>query len=616
MAQPTPSSSPAFNASEFLKNTQQKPGVYIMYNEAGDTIYVGKAKRLRARLSSYFRKTGLNIKTQALVGRIHRIELTYTNNETEALILEQTLIKSRKPPYNILLRDDKSYPYIYVGNTHDFPALEFRRVRYKRKDGRYFGPFTSSLAVRETLSLLQKIFRLRNCENSVFANRSRPCLQYQIGRCSGPCVGLISQQDYKRDLDHAVMCLEGKSEEVALQLSQDMEQAAANLAFEKAGWLRDQIQQLRSLQSQQNVEVQHGDTDVFAYVQRPGGFVITLLTIRQGRVMGAQHFTPKSGLDVGQGELLSGMIAQYYIGGEREIPHEVITSEAVDDADVLQQALSERAQRNIRLTHQVRGHRAQWQQLALTNAEQHLATELANHQRIMERFIGLRDLLGLKEVPKRLECFDISHSHGEATVASCVVFDQNGPLKSDYRIFNINGITPGDDYAAMQQALTRRYKRIVDEDGKRPDLLIIDGGKGQLNMAREVLAGIEGVGELKVMGVAKGVTRKAGLETLFLETTDNSIEVDATSPALHLIQHIRDESHRFAITGHRQRRDKARRTSTLQEIDGVGPKRRRELLRYFGGLQGVKEASQDDLARVPGISRQLASQIHAALHGS
>ncbi|MGJ8513621.1 excinuclease ABC subunit UvrC [Carnimonas bestiolae] len=604
-----------FNASAFLKHVQQAPGVYVMYNEQQEIIYVGKAKRLRARLSSYFRPTGLNVKTQALVRRIRDIQVTYTNNETEALILEQTLIKAHRPPYNILLRDDKSYPYIYLSDKHPYPALEFRRVRQKRSDGRYFGPFTSSLAVRESLSLIQKIFRLRNCKDSFFANRSRPCLQYQIGRCSAPCVDLISRDDYRRDLDNATKCLEGKSEEVTAQLSHDMENAAAAMEFEKAAWLRDQIQQLRHLQTQQTVEVQEGDADVFAYVQRPGGFVITLMTVRQGRVMGSQHFTPRNGLDVNQSELLGGTIAQYYIGGERKIPHEIITSEPVDDSSTLQQALGAQAGRAVRLTHQVRGHRAQWQQLAITNANQHLASELANQQRIMERFIALRDLLQLDDVPTRLECFDISHSHGEATVASCVVFDQNGPLKSDYRRFNIEGVAAGDDYAAMRQALQRRYKRIVSEDAKRPDLLVIDGGKGQLNMAREALAEIDGIGPMKVMGVAKGVTRKAGLETLYLETPEHSIEVDATSPALHLLQHIRDESHRFAITGHRQRRDKARRTSTLQEIQGVGPKRRRELLRYFGGLQGVKEASRDDLAKVPGVSAQLAGQIHAALHG-
>lgn len=606
----------AFDSSAFLKNVSQAPGVYVMFNDKAETIYVGKAKRLRARLSSYFRATGLNIKTRALVGRIRNIEVTYTNNETEALILEQTLIKDRRPPYNILLRDDKSYPYIFLGSKHPYPALEFRRARRKRSDGRYFGPFTSSLAVRESLSLMQKIFRLRNCKDSFFANRSRPCLQYQIGRCSAPCMDYISQEDYRRDIEHAVMCLEGKSEEVTLTLSKEMEQAAADMEFERAAWLRDQIQQLRRLQTQQTVEVTEGNADVFAYAQRPGGFVVTLLSIRQGRVVGSQHFTPKNGLDVGEEALLTGLIGQYYIGAEREIPQEVITNVEVDDASVLQQALSARAGRAVRVTHQVRGHRAQWQQLAQNNAEQQLASELANQQRIMERFIALRDLLGLEEVPTRLECFDISHSHGEATVASCVVFDQNGPLKSDYRRFNIEGVAPGDDYGAMRQALMRRYQRIVKEEGKRPDLLVIDGGKGQLNMAREVLAEIEGIGPLKVMGVAKGVTRKAGLETLFLETPEHSVEVDATSPALHLIQHIRDESHRFAITGHRQRRDKARRTSTLQEIPGVGPKRRRELLRYFGGLQGVKEASRDDLARVPGVSATLAGQIHGALHGS
>ena len=611
----TSSDTRSFDSRAFLKHVSEAPGVYRMLDADGEPLYVGKAKRLKARLASYFRNSGLNIKTRALVARICDIQVTVTHSETEALLLEQTLIKQQRPPYNILLRDDKSYPYVFVSDRHPFPALEFRRVRQKRSDGHYFGPFTSSAAVRESLGLLQKIFRIRNCENSVFAHRTRPCLQYQIGRCTAPCVGYIEQQDYQRDLKHAVMCLEGKSDEVTRQLGVEMERAAESLEFEQAAWLRDQIQQLRRLQTQQAVDIEGGDADVFAFAQRPGGFCVTLLPIRQGRVLGSRHFTPNNGLDLSDGALLGELIGQYYIGGEREIPSEVITSHPVEDAELLQSGLAARAGRAVRLTHQVRAHRAQWLQLARTNAEQHLATELASQQQLMRRFIELRDLLGLEEVPTRLECFDISHSHGEATVASCVVFDQNGPLKSDYRRFNIEGVTPGDDYAAMRQALERRYRRIASEDAKRPDLLIVDGGKGQLNMAREVLSEIEGIGALQVLGVAKGTTRRPGLETLFLETPEHSLEVDSTSSALHLIQHIRDEAHRFAITGHRQRRDKARRTSTLQEIPGVGPKRRRELLRYFGGLQGVKRASREDLARVPGISAQLAGQIHAALHG-
>lgn len=602
-----------FDAKHFLKNISQSPGVYRMFDAKGDTLYIGKAKRLNARLASYFRGA-LNTKTQALVARIADIQVTVTHSETEALLLEQTLIKELRPPYNILLRDDKSYPFVFVSDRHPYPALEYKRARSRRDDGRYLGPYPSSSAVRESLSLMQKIFRIRNCEDSVFSHRTRPCLQYQIQRCSAPCVDYISEADYRRDLEHAVMCLQGKSEQVTEQLTREMEAASQSLEFEEAARLRDQIQQLRSLQRQQYVDTDGGDADIFALAQRPGALCVSVLTVREGRMLGARHHTPDNGLDLGPEALLTEFISQYYLGQAHEPVAEIITSHPLADADLLQGVLSEQAGRQIRLTHRVRGHRAQWQQLAQTNAEQHLATQLANQTQLAKRFEALRDALGLAEVPKRLECFDISHSHGEATVASCVVFDHDGPVKSDYRRFNIEGVAAGDDYAAMQQALTRRFKRLAEGEGKRPDLLFVDGGKGQLNMAREVFAelGVTGVG---LIGVAKGTTRKPGLETLFVETIDHSLSLEGSSPALHLVQHIRDESHRFAIAGHRARRDKVRRTSTLQDIPGVGPKRRRELLRFFGGLQGVRQASRDELARVPGISDSMAQAIHQALHG-
>ncbi len=604
----------AFDPRQFLKTVTESPGVYRMLDEHQNVLYVGKAKRLKARLSSYFRNTGLNAKTQALVGRIRDIQVTVTRSETEALLLEQTLIKQQRPPYNILLRDDKSYPYIFASDRHPYPALELRRVRQKRGDGRYFGPFTSSGAVRESLSLMQKIFRIRNCEDSVFAHRSRPCLQYQIDRCTAPCVGYISQEDYQRNLDHALMCMEGKSDQVTQKLYADMEAAAKALAFEQAAFLRDQVQQLRRLQSQQSVDTAGGDADVFALAERPGGLCVSVLIIRQGRVLGSRHHTPDNGLDLGPEALLSSFVSQYYLGQSNEMPAEVLTSHAVEDQEILQDALSEHAQRRVRIAHQVRGHRAQWLELARTNADQHLATKLASRQQLDARFKALAKALDLEETPQRMECFDISHSSGEATVASCVVFDHSGPMKSDYRRFNIEGVAAGDDYAAMRQALTRRYKRIQSGEVPRPDILIVDGGKGQLNMAREVFEEL-GVFDIVLLGVAKGTTRKPGLETLFIDTVERSLTLESASGALHLIQHIRDEAHRFAITGHRQQRDKARRSSTLQEIPGIGPKRRRELLRHFGGLQGIRNASRDDLARVPGINAQLATQIHQALHG-
>ncbi|WP_251978545.1 excinuclease ABC subunit UvrC [Salinicola avicenniae] len=602
-----------FDARHFLKSVSESPGVYRMLDESANVLYVGKAKRLKARLSSYFRGA-LNTKTQALVARIRDIQVTITRSETEALLLEQTLIKELRPPYNVLLRDDKSYPYVFVTDRHAYPALEFKRARQKRQDGRYLGPYPSATAVRESLALMQKIFRIRNCEDSVFAHRDRPCLQYQIKRCSAPCVGYISQAEYQRDIDHAVMCLDGRSEQVTKQLTLAMEQAAQTLDFEEAARLRDQIQQLRRMQEKQFVDNADGDADIFALAEQPGGLCISVLTIRQGRMLGARHHQPENGLDLGIGELLGEFVSQFYLGQSNEIPQEVIVSHPLTDIDLLQSALGERAGRKVRIASQVRGHRAQWRGLAVTNAEQHLATQLANRSQLSRRFESLRAALDMPQPPARLECFDISHSQGEATVASCVVFDQDGPVKSDYRRFNIEGVAAGDDYAAMRQALTRRFKRLQRGEGKLPDILIVDGGKGQLNMAREVIAELEVTG-VALIGVAKGVTRKAGLETLFIETVDRELDLDTSSPALHLLQHIRDEAHRFAITGHRQRRDKQRRTSSLQDIPGVGPKRRRELLRFFGGLQGVRKATRDDLARVPGINEQMATTIHQALHG-
>jgi excinuclease ABC subunit C len=603
----------SFDPRHFLATVTEAPGVYRMLDAGGETLYVGKARRLKARLASYFRGA-LNAKTQALVTRIADIQVTVTNSETEALLLEQTLIKEQRPPYNILLRDDKSYPFVFVTDRHPFPALEYKRARARHDDGRYLGPYPSSTAVRESLSLMQKIFRIRNCEDSVFAHRTRPCLQYQIHRCSAPCVGHISEDDYRRDLDHAIQCLEGKSEAVTRELTRDMETASEALEFEEAARLRDQIQQLRQLQQRQFVDTGSGDADVFALASRPGALCISVLTIRQGRLLGARHHQPTNGLDLGPEALLGEFVSQFYLGQPREIPSEVITGHPLPDAELLAQALGEHAGKRIRVTDQVRSHRAQWQELAHTNAEQQLAGQLANQTQLAKRFEALREALGLEQTPERLECFDISHSQGEATVASCVVFDADGPRKSDYRRFNIDGIEPGDDYAAMRQALTRRFRRLADGEGTRPDILVVDGGKGQLNMAREVFAEL-GVSGVMLLGVAKGSTRKAGLEILYLETADHTLDLDATSPALHLLQHIRDESHRFAITGHRTKRDKARRTSTLEDIPGVGARRRRELLRFFGGLQGVRQANRDELARVPGISTTLAETIHRALHG-
>ncbi|MDN7132673.1 excinuclease ABC subunit UvrC [Halomonas sp. MC140] len=602
-----------FDSKQFLSSVSTSPGVYRMLDEQSNTLYVGKAKRLKARLSSYFRGQ-LNTKTQAMVGRIADVQVTVTRTETEALLLEQTLIKQLRPPYNILLRDDKSYPFVFVTDRHAYPALEYKRARQRRDDGRYLGPYPSSGAVRESLSLMQKIFHIRNCEDSVFAHRSRPCLQYQIQRCSAPCVDYISAEDYRRDLEHAVMCLEGKSENVTQELVAAMEAASKALNFEEAARLRDQVQQLRQLQQRQFVDTGGGDADIFALATRPGALGVSVLSVRDGRLLGARHHTPKNDLDLPLETLLTEVVSQYYFGQPHNVPSEVITSHPLEDSDLIAEALTQQAGKRIRVTSQVRGHRAQWQQLAITNAEQQLASHLANQTQLTQRFSALQKALRLDEIPQRLECFDISHSHGEATVASCVVFDHQGPRKSDYRHFRIEGVAAGDDYAAMQQALTRRLKRVKSGEAVAPDILIVDGGKGQLNMARSVFKALA-ITNIILLGVAKGTTRKAGLESLFLETADNPLDLDPSSPALHLIQHIRDESHRFAIAGHRAQRDKARRTSTLQDIPGVGPKRRRELLRFFGGLQGVQKASRDELIRVPGINAALAESIYRALNG-
>ena len=586
--------------------------MYRMFDEQSRLLYVGKASNLKKRLASYFRKTGLAPKTAALVARIAQVETTIVANETEALLLEQTLIKEWRPPYNILLRDDKSYPYVLLSDG-DYPRLGIHRGAKSAK-GRYFGPYPSAGAIRESLALLQKTFLVRQCEDSYFKNRTRPCLQYQIKRCKAPCVGLVEPAEYAEDVRHSVMFLEGRSNALADELSAAMERAAMGLEFERAAELRDQISLLRRVQDQQSMEGGSGDVDVIAAVVNPGGACVHLISVRGGRVLGSKNFFPQVGIEEEGGAVLMAFLAQYYLSShERDMPSELIVNVMHEDLPTLAAAVAELRGREIAISHRVRGTRARWQQLALTNAEQALGARLANRQHVAARFEALAEALDLDEPPQRLECYDISHSSGEATVASCVVFGPEGPLKSDYRRFNIEGITAGDDYAAMHQALTRRFSKLKDGDGKLPDILLVDGGKGQMAMAREVLQELA-VPELILLGVAKGVTRKPGLETLYLNDAEHEFTLPADSPALHLIQQIRDEAHRFAITGHRARRGKARRTSSLEEVAGVGPKRRRELLKHFGGLQELNRASIDEIAKAPGISKKLAESIYAALH--
>ncbi|BCA28398.1 UvrABC system protein C [Metapseudomonas otitidis] len=583
-----------------------------MFDEGGKLLYVGKAKNLKKRLASYFRKTGLAPKTAALVARIAQVETTITANETEALLLEQTLIKEWRPPYNILLRDDKSYPYVHLSDG-EFPRLSIHRGAKKQK-GRYFGPYPSAGAIRESLNLLQKAFLVRQCEDSYFRNRTRPCLQYQIKRCKGPCVGLVEANEYAEDVRHSVMFLEGRSNALAAELTSSMEQAAMNLEFERAAELRDQVSMLRRVQDQQSIEGGTGDVDVVAAIVNPGGACVHLISVRGGRVLGSKNFFPQVAIEEEVGDVLVAFIAQYYLGShERDLPQELIVNTVHEDFPTLIEAIAESRGRELSISHRVRTNRARWQQLAVTNAEQALAARLANRQHMADKFEALGEVLGLAEPPQRLECYDISHSSGEATVASCVVFGPEGALKSDYRRYNIEGVTAGDDYAAMHQALTRRFSKLKDGEGKLPDVLLVDGGKGQLAMAREVLQELA-VPELILLGVAKGVTRKPGFETLYLNGPENEFTLPADAPALHLIQQIRDEAHRFAITGHRARRGKARRTSSLEEVAGVGPKRRRELLKHFGGLQELSRASIEEIAKAPGISKKLAESIYAALH--
>jgi excinuclease ABC subunit C len=601
-----------FDSKRFLQTATRKPGVYQMFDADGRILYVGKAKNLRNRLSSYFRASGLTSKTMALVERIASIEVTVTRSETEALVLEQSLIKSQRPPYNVMLKDDKGYPYIFLSSKDTFPRIALHRGA-KRKQGQYFGPFPNASSVRDSLNFLQKTFHIRSCEDSVFRNRSRPCLQYQIQRCTAPCVNFIGEEDYRADVRHAEMFLSGKSDNIIRELADEMEQASSELAFEKAARLRDQIVALRRLQADQVAESAGGDVDVLGVASQGGVCCVHILFIRQGRILGSRSYFPEERLGLSSAELLSAFIPQFYLGNQREIPRQILICEPIEDVELIQQTLTEQSGREVVIAHRLRGNRATWVAMAQQAAEQNLQSRTAAQQKLYSRFEALQEALRLGELPERLECFDISHSSGEATVASCVVFDTGGPVKSDYRRFNIENIQPGDDYAAMAQALKRRYTRLSSGEGKFPNILLIDGGKGQVRQAVDALNELGVVG-VQIIGVAKGTTRKAGFETLYLVSAERELVLSADSPALHLIQQVRDEAHRFAITGHRQRRDKKRRESPLEGIAGVGPARRRALLRHFGGLQEIRRASVDEIAGVEGVSRKLAQDIYADLH--
>ncbi|EKO3588844.1 excinuclease ABC subunit UvrC [Vibrio metschnikovii] len=604
-----------FDSASFLKNVTHQPGVYRMYNTEAEVIYVGKAKDLKKRLSSYFRSKVDSEKTRALVSHINKIDVTVTHTETEALILEHNYIKQYLPKYNVLLRDDKSYPYIFI-SAHKHPRLSAHRGAKKRK-GEYFGPYPDSGAVRETLHLIQKIFPVRQCEDTVYSNRVRPCLMYQIGRCAAPCVSsLISDADYAELVNYVRLFLQGKDKQVLEVLVRKMETASQALRFEDAAKFRDQIQAIRRVQEQQFVaEDSQDDLDVLGFAQEKGLACIHILMIRQGKVLGSRSFFPKIPANTESQEVFESFLSQYYLNhtDSRVVPSRIILNQGLlKETKSLQQALSELAGHNVHFHVSPTGTRGQYLKLSNTNALSAMTSKLNHKMTIQQRVNELQRVLGIENIA-RMECFDISHTMGESTVASCVVFNQEGPLKAEYRRYNITGITGGDDYAAMAQALERRYAKQLDVD-KIPDVIFIDGGKGQLNRALQIITQCwqDWPKRPQLIGIAKGISRKPGLETL-ITTEGDEFHLPSDAPALHLIQHIRDESHNHAITGHRAKRGKTRRTSTLEGIEGVGPKRRQALLKYMGGLQEIKRATVEEIAKVPGISHSLAEIIYQAL---
>ena len=600
-----------FDEKSFLRSLTHRPGVYRMLNAKHKVIYVGKARDLKKRVSSYFHRSHDSVKTTAMMELVDNVEVTVTNTEAEALILEYNLIKQNKPRFNVILRDDKSYPYIYVSTRHSFPRLQFHRGPRKGK-GRYFGPYPSTRAVRQTLNELQKLFLVRQCKDSYFRNRTRPCLQYQIKRCTAPCVDLISKEQYAKDVDAAIEFLEGKNQSVIDRFVDRMEQASAEQHYERAARFRDQISRLKEIEARQLVSRSaNKDLDILGFASNTAIHCVTLLFIRNGALIGSRDHFPKIAGEDDKQKILNGFVTQYYLG--RDAPAEIIVDTEIEDTQLLESELSERMGRKIAIRSKVRGDRARWLKMARTNAEQGLNLQVASNATIRKQFAALAEALQLEETPERLECFDVSHTSGEATVASCVVFNAAGPLKSDYRRFNLKPDSAGDDYAAMSEALRRRYTRVKKGEVPVPDVLFVDGGKGQLSAAMTVLDDLE-LDWLKVVAVAKGRARKVGAERMFLPGQKTAIQLPSNSPALLLIQQIRDEAHRFAITGHRARRSKTRKTSRLEQIPGLGPKRRRELLRQFGGLQGVIGAGIDDLAKVRGISRSLAESIYNDLH--
>ena len=599
-----------FNPKEMISNLTHCPGVYLMSNSKGEVIYVGKAKDLRRRVGSYFQGRAQDTKTMAMLSQVANIDVTVTQTESEALILEYNLIKEHRPRFNILLRDDKSYPYIHVSTDHDFPRLtSYRRPR--KIAGRHFGPYPSASAVKEALSQLQKIFKIRQCEDSYFSNRTRPCLQYQIQRCTAPCVGLISSDDYQRDIEHALLFLQGDSGVITEKLAKSMDEASEKLEFEIAAEYRDKLSKLKEIESLQLVSRASGNFDVVGLIYQENLCCITVMCFRSGRLLGSNSYFPRMPSEKNTSEIMRSFLLQYY--GEREAPSEILLSEATSDAEALAEMLGNKSKRRVLIKYKFRGDRARWIEMALTNANHAADLKAKSSASLLRQYKSLTEILNLGKLAHRLECFDISHMAGGATVGSCVVFGTDGPVKADYRRFNVTDITPGDDYGALAQVIKRRYLRIKKGEASIPDVLLVDGGQGQLSAAASVLKELQ-LENVMLVAIAKGQDRKPGRESLYLRGISQAIKLPANSPALYLIQKIRDEAHRFAIEGHKARRKKQQYSSPLDGINGLGPKRRRALLRNFGGLQAITRASVDDLMKVKGISRRLGRLIYSQFH--
>ncbi len=601
----------AFDFQGFVKSLTHRPGVYRFLDADGEVLYVGKARNLKKRVASYFTRHNASIKTRMLIKNAASVDVTVTGTETEAVLLEYNLIKQHRPRYNVVLRDDKSFPYIYVSTDHAYPRLSFYRGA-KSGPGRYFGPYPSAHAVRSSINQLQKMFRLRQCDNTFFSNRSRPCLQFQIKRCSAPCVGLISAADYAQEVRHAMLFLEGRDEEVIRILAHKMDAASESQDYEKAAALRDQISTLKRVDEKQFVSSGPvSNADVLSIASDSNLHCITVMYIRTGRNLGSRSYFPRTGGEPDPGEVLNAFVPQYYLS--RDVPAEIIVNTSLRDAELLAAVLADRSGHAVNIKQRVRGHRKAWLDMGDLNAQQALRQRLASNAGTREQLKTLRDLFGLEDTPSRIECFDVSHTAGEAAVAACVVFDHEGMQSGDYRKFNVKPAHGGDDYGALREALQRRYTRIKRGEAPEPDILLVDGGRGQVREAAAVLEELQLDG-IAIAGVAKGPGRRPGTEQLVLLGRKRPIKLPPDSPVLHLIQRIRDEAHRFAITGHRTRRGKARQTSMLESIPGLGPKRRRSLLQEFGGLQGVMRAGIEDLTRVKGISRSMAQAVYETIH--